>query len=88
MTMAVQTLPSRLETIGFAVTSAPDRSSRGVFLPSDGEPMCVLKAARAGCVLEVDHQPDKRLATKARPWERDRWEYSDYVLKVTGDCHL
>ena len=86
---ATDIFPARLHGLGFAITSAPDRTGRGVLLPSDGEPIWMLKASRGTCILEINHEPDKRLATNALPWEKNHWEYSDYVLKVTGsECGL
>lgn len=88
ITMGTETLPSRLLTLRFVVTSGPDKDGRGIFLPSDGEPMYLLKAVKGACALEIEHRSDKRLAAAAMPWERDRWEYSDYILRLDGHCSL
>jgi hypothetical protein len=88
MKMARETLPSRLQDLGFLVSSTPDAAGRGVFVFSNGEAAYMLKAERGTCAIEIDHEPDRRLLTKNLPWEKGRWEYSDYILKVHGGCDI
>jgi hypothetical protein len=88
MLMGTETLPSRLRSLGFTITSAPYADSRGLFVTSNGELVYAIKAEQPGCELEIYHQLDKRLLEKALPWEYGRWERSDYVLKLQGVCGL
>jgi hypothetical protein len=88
--MALDVIPSRLPSLGFAVLTGPKRDGTGFIFLDSGGPLFSIKASLGECVVLIQKPSAREVpGSSLGLWKGGVWEAGAYVLSVTGSgCHV